>query len=113
VAEIGVQMSQTRKEKYGGVHFFDAVAVKLVEIIKTAETSDETLHKINEWSQFIGKVPISCKDTPGFIVNRLNIPYFMEAVRMFERGNYLKCMAKLLTTQFRTGNSTERRKVHV
>jgi len=82
-------LSPSRKEKFCGVHFFDAVAVKLVEVVKTPETSEDSFHKIIEWSRFIGKVPVSCKDTPGFIVNRINIPYFMEAVRMYERGTTL------------------------
>jgi len=94
VGEIGSQLTPERKKNYGGVHFFDAVAVKLVEVVKTGETSDETLHKIMEWTQFIGKVPIACKDTPGFIVNRLNIPYLMEAIRMVERGNYCNVWEK-------------------
>jgi len=87
VGEIGERLSGTRKERFGGVHFFNAVVMKLVEVIRTPETSDESFVKIMNWSKFIGKVPVVCKDTPGFIANRLNVTYFLEAIAMFERGD--------------------------
>ena len=62
--------------------------MKLLEVIRIPETSDETYEAMNAWGKALGKVTVSCKDTPGFIVNRLLIPYTMEAVRMLERGEY-------------------------
>jgi len=77
-----------RKDRFGGLHFFSPVPMmKLLEVIRINETSDETYQKIDAWGKSIGKVTVSCKDTPGFIVNRLLIPYSMEAVRMVERGD--------------------------
>lgn len=77
-----------RKDRFGGLHFFNPVPVmKLLEVIRIPETSDKTYDAINSWGKSLGKVTVSCKDTPGFIVNRLLIPYTMEAVRMYERGD--------------------------
>lgn len=55
-------------------------------MIRTVDTSDETFTKLMEWGKAIGKVTITCKDTPGFVVNRLLVPLMAEAVRMMERG---------------------------
>ncbi|CAL8088538.1 unnamed protein product [Orchesella dallaii] len=77
-----------RKDRFGGLHFFSPVPMmKLLEVIRTTETSDETYKAMDAWGKAIGKVTVSCKDTPGFIVNRLLIPYMTEAVRMVERGD--------------------------
>ncbi|XP_018323034.1 probable 3-hydroxyacyl-CoA dehydrogenase B0272.3 [Agrilus planipennis] len=77
-----------RKDKFGGLHFFNPVPVmKLLEVIKTDETSPETVKAFEEWGKSIGKVTVICKDTLGFIVNRLLVPYMSEAVRMYERGD--------------------------
>nr|CAB3251760.1 hydroxyacyl-coenzyme A dehydrogenase, mitochondrial-like [Phallusia mammillata] len=77
-----------RQEKFGGVHFFNPVPMmKLVEIVKAPKTSDETFNALMSWGKSLGKTTIACKDTPGFIVNRLLVPYLMEAVRLHERGD--------------------------
>lgn len=77
-----------RKDRFGGLHFFNPVPVMaLVEIIRTSDTSDETFNKLMEFSKNLKKTPVSCKDTPGFIVNRLLVPYLMEAARLLERGD--------------------------
>uniref|UniRef100_A0A1B6L7V5 3-hydroxyacyl-CoA dehydrogenase n=1 Tax=Graphocephala atropunctata TaxID=36148 RepID=A0A1B6L7V5_9HEMI len=77
-----------RKDRFAGLHFFNPVPVmKLLEVIRTPETSDETYNKLMEWGKAIGKVTITCKDTPGFVVNRLLVPLMCEAVRMMERGD--------------------------
>lgn len=86
ITEIAQSLSSERKKNFGGTHFFDR-DVKLIEIIRLQETTNETYCKLTEWAQFIGKVPITCKDTPGFIVNRLNLRYFVNAMQMYERGD--------------------------
>ena len=79
--------TSTRKDKFGGLHFFNPVPMmKLLEVIRIKETSDDTFNKLDAWGKSIGKVTVTCRDTPGFIVNRLLVPYMMEAVRMLERG---------------------------
>lgn len=77
-----------RKDRFGGLHFFNPVPVmKLLEVIRTPETSDATYNSLMEWGKSIGKVTITCKDTPGFVVNRLLVPLMCEAIRMMERGD--------------------------
>lgn len=77
-----------RKDRFGGLHFFNPVPVmKLLEVIRTSDTSDATYASMMEWGKNMGKVCITCKDTPGFVVNRLLVPYIAEAVRMYERGD--------------------------
>jgi 3-hydroxyacyl-CoA dehydrogenase len=77
-----------RKDKFGGLHFFNPVPVmKLLEVIKTDETNDQTYTTLLEFGNLIGKTTVQCKDSLGFIVNRLLIPYNAEAVRMYERGD--------------------------
>lgn len=61
--------------------------MKLLEVIRTADTSDETFKTALEFGKNLGKTCVTCKDTPGFIVNRLLAPYMSEAIRMLERGD--------------------------
>ncbi|CAG0901210.1 unnamed protein product [Darwinula stevensoni] len=78
----------SRKDRFGGLHFFNPVPMmKLLEVIRIPETSDETYKKLLEFGKAMGKHTVECKDTPGFIVNRLLVPYMMEATRMLERGD--------------------------
>uniref|UniRef100_A0A1B0C9M7 3-hydroxyacyl-CoA dehydrogenase n=1 Tax=Lutzomyia longipalpis TaxID=7200 RepID=A0A1B0C9M7_LUTLO len=77
-----------RTDRFGGLHFFNPVPVmKLLEVIRTESTSDDTYKKMMDFGQGMGKVCITCKDTPGFVVNRLLVPYLAEAVRLYERGD--------------------------
>ena len=77
-----------RAELFGGLHFFSPVPMmQLVEVVQAKATSAETMHRLVEFSKEIGKTPIKCKDTKGFVVNRLLVPYLMEAIRMVERGD--------------------------
>lgn len=64
--------------------------MKLVEVVRTPLTSETTHKNLLEFSKSLGKQPITCKDTPGFVVNRLLVPYMMEAIRLFERGDASK-----------------------
>jgi len=86
IADIAADTPK-RKPQFAGLHFFNPVPVmKLVEVIRIPETNEETYKKLIEFSHAIGKVPVTCKDNPGFIVNRLLVPYLGEAIRMMERG---------------------------
>lgn len=83
------QMTEQEKNKgrVVGMHFFNPVhRMPLVEIIRTAETSDETIATIVEFSKRIGKVPIVVKDSCGFLVNRILIPYLNEAGFILDEG---------------------------
>merc|ERR1711992_204818 len=83
-----IASSTLRLDRFGGLHFFNPVPVmKLLEVVRIPETSDETFNAMVAWGKAVGKVTVDCKDTPGFIVNRLLVPYMMEAVRMLERGD--------------------------
>uniref|UniRef100_A0A915JUX8 3-hydroxyacyl-CoA dehydrogenase n=1 Tax=Romanomermis culicivorax TaxID=13658 RepID=A0A915JUX8_ROMCU len=80
-----------RKDQFGGLHFFNPVPVmKLLEVIRTNETSDKTFQTFLEYGKKLDKSTVACKDTPGFIVNRLLVPYMLEAIRMLERGDASK-----------------------
>lgn len=86
ITEIAV--ATKRPEKVAGMHFFNpAPLMRLVEVIRGFHTSDETAHTVMEITRKMGKEPVEVKkDTPGFIVNRLMIPHFIEAIRMLEEG---------------------------
>jgi 3-hydroxybutyryl-CoA dehydrogenase len=83
-----IAMATKRPEKVAGMHFFNpAPLMKLVEVIRGYHTNDETIRIVMEMSRKMGKEPVEVKkDTPGFIVNRLMIPHFIEAIRMVEEG---------------------------
>ncbi|KAG9297770.1 hypothetical protein G9A89_011285 [Geosiphon pyriformis] len=77
----------SRPEKFAGLHFFNPVPqMKLVEVVRTHKTSQETYDTLIEVTKKMSKTPVTCKDTPGFIVNRLLVPYLMEAIRIVERN---------------------------
>jgi len=79
--------STNRPEKFIGLHFFYHPAKnRLVEIIPGNETSNETLERVEQFCKRIGKVPITCKDRPGFVVNRFFVPWLNEAVLILEDG---------------------------
>jgi len=86
---IGEMASVTsRQSQFIGLHFFNPVPVmKLLEVVRTPQTSDDVISSAVQWGKGIGKSTVMCKDTPGFIVNRLLVPYLAEAVRMLERGD--------------------------
>jgi 3-hydroxybutyryl-CoA dehydrogenase len=70
-----------------GLHFFNpAPVMKLVEIVRTISTSDETIETVRQFALSLGKMPVIAKDTAGFIVNFLLIPYLLAAIRMLENG---------------------------
>ena len=76
-----------RPDKFAGLHFFNPVPLmKLVEVIRGLATSDETYQKVFAFAQALGKEPITAPDKPGFIVNRLLVPYLLDAIRSYENG---------------------------
>jgi len=76
-----------RPDKVCGLHFFNpAPVMKLVEVVRTISTSDETIETVKQFALSLGKTPVLAKDTAGFIVNFLLIPYLLAAIRMFENG---------------------------
>lgn len=80
--------STQRMDRFGGLHFFNPVPVmKLLEVIRIPQTSDDTFDKLLAFGKSMQKTTVNCKDTPGFIVNRLLVPYMVEAVRLVERGD--------------------------
>jgi 3-hydroxyacyl-CoA dehydrogenase len=83
-----IAVATKRQDRFGGLHFFNPVPqMKLVEVIRTEQTTDAVFNDLVEFSRRLDKAPVACKDTPGFIVNRLLVPYMMEALRMLERGD--------------------------
>ena len=64
--------------------------MKLVEVIRTDQTDPAVFDACKEWATSLGKAAVSCKDTPGFIVNRLLVPYLSQALLLLERGDATK-----------------------
>jgi len=76
-----------RPERFIGLHFFNPVPLmKLVEVVKTIATADEVYEAAYEFSKKLGKVPVRTSDKTGFIVNRLLVPYLLDAIRAYEEG---------------------------
>jgi 3-hydroxybutyryl-CoA dehydrogenase len=76
-----------RPQKVGGLHFFNpAPVMKLVEVVQTISSSEETIEIVKQFAISLGKTPVLAKDTAGFIVNFLLIPYLIAAIRMLENG---------------------------
>ena len=76
-----------RAERFVGMHFFNPVPVmKLVELIRGFQTSEETMATARAFAESVGKTVVVCKDSPGFIVNLLLVPYLLDAVRALELG---------------------------
>ena len=79
--------STRRPERFIGLHFFSPVPVmKLVEVIRGLATSDETAEDVAAFGRSVGKEPVTAPDRPGFIANRLLIPYLLDAIRAYEEG---------------------------
>lgn len=80
-----------RPERFVGLHFFNPVQLmKLVEVVRTEKTDDDVFAAARAFGEACGKVPVACKDTPGFVVNRLLVPYMVQALQMLERGDATK-----------------------
>lgn len=82
-----IAMATRRTERFVGLHFFNPVPVmKLVEVVRTLMTSDEAFDEVRDFVTEVGKEPVSCRDNSGFIVNRLLVPYLLDAIRALEEG---------------------------
>jgi len=88
---IEMAMSTKRPAQVLGLHFFNPVpAMKLAEVVKTLVTGEETIKTVSAFAESLGKKVILAKDMPGFIVNRLFIPYILDAIRLYESGGASK-----------------------
>jgi len=87
ITKISEVTSPARRANFGGIHFFNPVPMmKLVEVVKAKDTSDGTVAALQLFGKSINKTVITCKDTPGFVVNRLLVPYLNEAIKLYSRG---------------------------
>lgn len=85
LGEISVGLDGS--SRFCGLHFFNpAPVMKLVEIVQTAETSAEVIQRVIDFTTALGKTPVMCKDSPGFIVNRVARHYYLEALQLVEDG---------------------------
>jgi 3-hydroxybutyryl-CoA dehydrogenase len=76
-----------RPDRFAGLHFFNPVPLmKLVEVVRGLATSDATYQSVFAFAQTLGKEPVTAPDRPGFIVNRLLVPYLLDAIRAYEHG---------------------------
>lgn len=83
-----IAVATKRGDRFGGLHFFNPVPMmKLVEVIRIPETSEETYNALEAFGKAVGKKTVQCKDEKGFIVNRLLVPYMVESIRLAERGD--------------------------
>jgi 3-hydroxyacyl-CoA dehydrogenase len=86
ISEMG--QASGRPQQMVGLHFFNPVQLmRLVEVVRTPQTSDEAFAAARAFGEACGKTPIACKDTPGFVVNRLLVPFMVQALAMLERGD--------------------------
>ncbi len=85
ITEMAV--SSGRPDRFVGLHFFNPVPVMaLVEVVRAGETSADTFETAMEFARSLGKTPVACRDNSGFIVNRLLVPYMLDAIRAYEEG---------------------------
>ena len=82
-----MSMFTKRPSQVIGLHFFNPVPLmKLVEVVSTVQSKPEVLQAANAWCMAIGKTVVSCGDSTGFVVNRLLVPYMLDAIRVYEQG---------------------------
>ncbi|MFN2442580.1 MAG: 3-hydroxyacyl-CoA dehydrogenase family protein [Thermoanaerobaculia bacterium] len=82
-----LSMATARPGQFVGLHFFNPVPLmKLVEVVRTILTDDDSFDRAFAFARKLGKEPIACRDNSGFIVNRLLVPYLLDAIRGYEEG---------------------------
>ena len=96
-----MQKAHPRPEFFAGMHFFNPVdKMPLVEVIRGEKTSDETIATIFELSKRMGKMPVVVKDGPGFLVNRLLLPYMAEAAFLLQEGMNIETVDRAFVKEF-------------
>jgi len=84
---VEIAIASGRPDKVVGLHFFNPPPLmKLVEVVKTIVASEETIEASRKFAESVGKTPVVVPDTPGFIVNRLCVPYILNAIHLLESG---------------------------
>jgi 3-hydroxybutyryl-CoA dehydrogenase len=87
ITEMMTATSAERQRRFVGMHFFNPVPLmKLVEVVRTILTDDDVYEQAVEFGKALGKVPVRASDKTGFIVNRLLVPYMLDAIRALEEG---------------------------
>ena len=87
ITEMMTATSAERQQRFIGMHFFNPVPLmKLVEVVKTILTDDDVYEQAVDFGKKLGKVPVRAGDKTGFIVNRLLVPYMLDAIRALEEG---------------------------
>lgn len=82
-----IAMATERPERFVGLHYFNPVPVmKLVEVVQTLATDAAVIETVHQYVRDTGKQPVACRDNSGFIVNRLLVPYLLDAIRAVEEG---------------------------
>lgn len=84
---IEMAAATKRMDRVVGLHFFNPVPMmKLVEVVRTIQTGEATFRAAWDFAKSVGKEPVAAKDTTGFVVNLLLVPYLLDAIRALERG---------------------------
>lgn len=87
ITEMMTATSAARQQRFIGLHFFNPVPImKLVEVVRTILTDEAIYEQAIEFAKQLGKVPVRAGDKTGFIVNRLLVPYMLDAIRALEEG---------------------------
>ena len=87
ITEMMTATSAERQRRFVGMHFFNPVPLmKLVEVVRTILTDEDVYEQAVEFGKALGKVPVRASDKTGFIVNRLLVPYMLDAIRALEEG---------------------------
>lgn len=77
-----------RPDRFAGLHFFNPVPLmQLVEVVRSIASSDATVVTLRQFGAALGKTVVETQDTPGFVVNRLLVPFLLDAVRVYEQGS--------------------------
>jgi 3-hydroxybutyryl-CoA dehydrogenase len=84
---VEMAVSSKHPDRFLGLHFFNPVPVmELVEVVRTILNPEDVFHQVFSFAESLGKKPIAATDKPGFIVNRLLVPYLLDAIRAYEQG---------------------------